>query len=153
MQNSTETDQVGSDQQLEQIRSLILGENSQVVTDSIKKDARNIVGNVLTEALHDRQKKDGSVSKVLQPLVEDSVANSVMHHSDRLVNSLYPLMGSLVRKYVTSFLTDFMEKTNQLIDNSFTIKGLKWRIKAWQAGVSFSQYVASQTFSYRVEHV
>lgn len=57
MQNSTETDQVGSDQQLEQIRSLILGENSQVVTDSIKKDARNIVGNVLTEALHDRQKK------------------------------------------------------------------------------------------------
>lgn len=153
MQNSTETDQVGSDQQLEQIRSLILGKNSQVVTDSIKKDARNIVGNVLTEALHDRQKKDGSVSKVLQPLVEDSVANSVMHHSDRLVNSLYPLMGSLVRKYVTSFLTDFMEKTNQLIDNSFTIKGLKWRIKAWQAGVSFSQYVASQTFSYRVEHV
>ncbi|MGV2871709.1 OmpA family protein [Colwellia sp. E150_009] len=153
MQKPTSTGQVESKQQLEQIRALILGKNNRIILESIKKDARNIVGNVLTEALHDRQKKDGSVNKVLLPLIEDSVAHSVMHHSDKLVNSLYPLMGSLVRKSVTSFLADFMEKTNQLIDSSFTIKGLKWRIEAWQAGVNFSQYVASQTFSYRVEHV
>lgn len=153
MQKPTSTGQVESEQQLEQIRALILGKNNRIILESIKKDARNIVGNVLTEALHDRQKKDGSVNKVLLPLIEDSVAHSVIHHSDKLVNSLYPLMGSLVRKSVTSFLADFMEKTNQLIDSSFTIKGLKWRIEAWQAGVNFSQYVASQTFSYRVEHV
>tara|TARA_R110002050_G_scaffold59924_1_gene133380 strand:- start:188 stop:1948 length:1761 start_codon:yes stop_codon:yes gene_type:complete len=153
MQKPTSTGQVESEQQLEQIRALILGKNNRIILESIKKDARNIVGNVLTEALHDRQKKDGSVNKVLLPLIEDSVAHSVMHHSDKLVNSLYPLMGSLVRKSVTSFLADFMEKTNQLIDSSFTIKGLKWRIEAWQTGVNFSQYVASQTFSYRVEHV
>lgn len=153
MQKPTSTGQVESEQQLEQIRALILGKNNRIILESIKKDARNIVGNVLTEALHDRQKKDGSVNKVLLPLIEDSVAHSVMHHSDKLVNSLYPLMGSLVRKSVTSFLADFMEKTNQLIDSSFTVKGLKWRIEAWQAGVNFSQYVASQTFSYRVEHV
>ena len=153
MQKPTSTGQVESEQQLEQIRALILGKNNRIILESIKKDARNIVGNVLTEALHDRQKEDGSVNKVLLPLIEDSVAHSVMHHSDKLVNSLYPLMGSLVRKSVTSFLADFMEKTNQLIDSSFTIKGLKWRIEAWQAGVNFSQYVASQTFSYRVEHV
>ncbi|MCI2283361.1 hypothetical protein L3081_08060 [Colwellia sp. MSW7] len=153
MQKSASSEQVNSQQQLDQLRGLILGKNNQVVTDGIKKEARDIVGDVLTEALHDRQQKDGSVNKVLLPLIEDSVEHSVMHHSDKLVNSLYPLMGSLVRKSVTSFLTDFMEKTNQLIDSSFTLKGLKWRIKAWQAGVSFSQYVASQTFSYRVEHV
>lgn len=153
MHKSTSTEQIGSEQQLEQVRTLILGENSRLVTDAIKKDARAIVGDVLTEALHDRQKKDGSVNKLLLPLVEDSVDDSVTHHSDKLVNSLYPLMGSLVRKSVTAFLADFMEKTNQLIDSSFTLKGLKWRIKAWQSGVSFSQYVASQTFTYRVEHV
>lgn len=153
MQKSASSEQVHSQQQLDQLRGLILGKNNQVVTDGIKKEARDIVGDVLTEALHDRQQKDGSVNKVLLPLIEGSVEHSVTHHSDKLVNSLYPLMGSLVRKSVTSFLTDFMEKTNQLIDSSFTLKGLKWRIKAWQAGVSFSQYVASQTFSYRVEHV
>lgn len=153
MAQSGSTAGADSDQHIDQVRTLILGENSHVVTETIKKEARNIVGDVLPEALHDRQKKDGSVNKVLLPLVEDAVEHSVSHHSDRLVGSLYPLMGSLVRKAVTAFLTDFMEKTNQLIENSLTIKGLKWRVRAWQAGVSFAQYVASQTFVYRVEHV
>jgi len=153
MAKSSTTEQVESEQQLEQLRSLILGKNGHVVTNAIQKEARTIVGTVFTEALHDRQKKDGSVNRVLLPIVEDAVEDSVAHNSDRLVNSLYPLMGSLVRKSVTAFLTDFMEKTNQLIDSSLTLKGLTWRIKAWQAGVKFSQYVASQTFVYRVEHV
>ena len=96
-------------------------------------------------ALH-RENKDGSVNKVILPLVENAVEHSVTHHSDRLISSLYPLMGSLVRKSVAAFLTDFMEKTNQLLENSLTIKGLKWRFAAWRSGVSFSQYIASQTF-------
>jgi outer membrane protein OmpA-like peptidoglycan-associated protein len=153
MSKPSSTKPVESEQQLEQVRALILGKNSQAVTDAIKKEARTIVSDVVTEALHDRQKKDGSVNKVLLPLVEDSVEHSVAHNKDKLVTFLYPLMGSLVRKSVTAFLSDFMEKTNQLIDNSLTIKGLTWRIKAWQAGVSFSQYIAAQTFVYRVEHV
>ncbi|MGL1956108.1 MAG: OmpA family protein [Colwellia sp.] len=153
MQESPSTEQVESEQQFQQLRQLILGKDSHLVTDTVKKHARNIVTDVLTEAIHDRQKKDGSVNKVLLPLVEDSVKYSVTHHSDRLVNSLYPLMGGLVRKSVTAFLTGFMEKTNQLIENSLTIQGVKWRIQAWQLGVSFAQYVASQTFIYRVEHV
>jgi len=153
MHKNTSTDDVESEPQLEQVRTLILGKENQRVTASIKKEARNIVADVFTEALHDRQKNDGSVNKVLQPLIEDSVQHSVTHNSERLVGSLYPLVGSLVRKSVAAFLTDFMEKTNQLLENSLTIKGLKWRIKARQAGVSFAQYAASQIFIYRVEHV
>lgn len=151
--HSTSTEEVESETQINQLRELILGKDSHLVTDCVKKEARNLVGNVLTEAVNDRQKKDGSVNKVLLPLVESAVETSVTHHSDKLISSLYPLMGRLVRKSVTAFLTDFMEKTNQLIENSFTIKGLKWRFIAWQSGVSFSQYVASQIFLYRVEHV
>lgn len=142
-----------SEQELEKVRALILGKEDQRITDSIKKNARSIVAEVITEALHDRQKKDNSVDKVLQPFVEDSVQTSVAHNSEQMVVSLYPIVGSLVRKSVAAFLADFMEKTNQLIENSLTIKGLKWRIKARQGGVSYAQYAASQTFVYRVEHV
>ncbi|GAA5142459.1 OmpA family protein [Thalassotalea piscium] len=153
MPKSTSTEQVEPQQELEQLRTLILGEDHQLVTRAIKKNARAVVSDVLTEALHDRETKDGSVNKVLLPLVQNAVEDSVTHHSDRLISSLYPLMGSLVRKSVAAFLTDFMEKTNQLLENSLTIKGLKWRFSAWRAGISFSQYIASQTFVYRVEHV
>tara|TARA_B110000438_G_scaffold299920_1_gene351064 strand:+ start:1337 stop:3094 length:1758 start_codon:yes stop_codon:yes gene_type:complete len=142
-----------SAQQLEQVRTLLLGKDNSRITDSLKKDARKIVAEVITEALHDRQQKDNSVDKVLQPFVEDSVQISVAHNSEQMVISLYPIVGSLVRKSVAAFLSDFMERTNQLIENSLTIKGLTWRFKARQGGVSYSQYAASQTFIYRVEHV
>ncbi|WP_281557328.1 OmpA family protein [Thalassomonas sp. RHCl1] len=153
MPKKPSSEQLGSQQDIEQVRALILGKENHLVKETIKKEARHTVSHVLTEALHDRQNQDGSVDKVLQPLVEEAVKHSVNHNRERLVSSLYPIVGSLVRKSVTAFLADFMEKTNQLIENSLTIKGIKWRIKAWQSGVSFAQYAASQTFVYRVEHI
>lgn len=153
MPTDAATDHADSEQQLEKIRTLLLGKENSRITKSIQKDARSLVADVITEALHDRQKKDNSVNKVLQPFVEESVKQSVAHNSEQLVSSLYPLVGSLVRKSVAAFLSDFMEKTNQLLENSLTIKGLKWRFKARQSGVSYAQYAASQTFVYRVEHV
>ncbi|GAA6204233.1 MULTISPECIES: OmpA family protein [Thalassotalea] len=153
MPKDTSVSDQESQQELEQLRHIILGQDNQRITDAVNKDARSIVSNVLTEAFHDRQKKDDSIKKVLLPIVENSVEHSVTHHSDRLISSLYPLMGSLVRKSVGAFLSNFIERTNQLIEHSFTIKGLTWRFKAWQAGVSFTQYVVSQTYNYRVEHI
>ena len=153
MPTDAATDHADSEQQLEKVRTLLLGKENSRITKSIQKNARSLVADVITEALHDRQKKDNSVNKVLQPFVEESVKQSVAHNSEQLVSSLYPLVGSLVRKSVAAFLSDFMEKTNQLLENSLTIKGLKWRFKARQSGVSYAQYAASQTFVYRVEHV
>jgi hypothetical protein len=140
-------------QQMRLIRELLLGEQGQYVKHALRDNAREIVSDVFSEALYDRQKLDGSVNKVILPLVEKSVEHSVANHSEHMVGALYPLVGSLVRKSVTAFITDLLEKTNSLIENSFTIKGLKWRLQARQAGVSFSQYVATQTFAFRVEQV
>lgn len=152
-EESVNKDIDASNKQMEQLRELLLGKDNQQVTDTVKQNAREIVGDVFSEALHDRQEKDGSVDRVIIPLVEKSVERSVNSHSEKMVGYLYPLMGRLVRKSVSAFLTEFLEKTNELIENSLTIKGLKWRFRAWQAGVSFSQYVASQTFVYKVEQI
>ena len=141
------------EQQMRALRELILGDSGQVVKQLLQENARQVVSEVFSEALFDREKQDGSVNKVILPLVEKSVERSVTNHSEQMVGYLYPLVGSLVRKSVTAFITDILEKTNSLIENSLTIKGLKWRFNAWQAGVDFSQYVATQTFAYRVEQV
>ncbi|NOI68759.1 OmpA family protein [Vibrio sp. 99-8-1] len=139
--------------QMKHIRHLLLGDNNKLVRDTMEENARDIVSNVLTEALHDRQKSDGTVSKVLTPLVEKSVEASVVARKEQFVSYLYPLVGSLVRKSVSAFLSEIVEQTNALLESSLTYKGLKWRVKAWQAGVSYSQYVVSQTFLFRVEQV
>ena len=140
-------------QQMQQLRELVLGKDNSHVNEAVRENAREMVSEVFSEALHDRQKQDGSVNNIIVPLVEKSVEKSVKTHSEQFVGYLYPLVGRLVRRSVSAFLNDFLEKTNELIENSFTIKGLKWRFKAWKSGVSFSQYVASQTFVYRVEQI
>ena len=141
------------EQQMRALRQLVLGESGEVVKQVLQDNARQVVSEVFSEALFDREKQDGSVNKVIMPLVEKSVERSVANHSEQMVGYLYPLVGSLVRKSLSAFITDLLEKTNSLIENSLTIKGLKWRFKAWRSGVSFSQYVASQTFAFRVEQV
>lgn len=138
---------------LEQLRGILLGKEKQHIKQVLHDNAREVVGDVVIEALYDRQKQDGALHHVLVPLVEKSVEKSVKDHSDQFVGYLYPLVGRLVRKSVTAFLSEFLEKTNELIENSLTFKGIAWRFKAWQAGVSFSQYVASRTFVFRVEQI
>ena len=152
-QSSEPTPENTDEQQMRALRKLILGDSGQVVTQLLQENARQVVSEVFSEALFDREKQDGSVNKVILPLVEKSVERSVTHHSEQMVGFLYPIVGSLVRKSVAAFITDILEKTNSLIENSLSFKSFVWRFKAKQAGVSFSQYVASQTFLFRVEQV
>lgn len=141
------------DPQMQVLRDLLLGKDGEHVKNHVQSHAREVVGNVVIEALSDRQKADEGLSRLLLPTVEKSVQASIRNHSDEFVGHLYPLVGRLVRKSVTAFLSEFLEKTNQLLENSLTPKGISWRIKAWHNGVSFSQYVASQTFVFRIEQV
>ncbi|GAA0859594.1 OmpA family protein [Aliiglaciecola litoralis] len=151
--NNKDADHLSDEAQMQQIRDLIVGSDASRIKQVMQDNARELVSDVVIEAIHDRQKQDDAFDHVLVPLVEKSVQKSVKEHSEQFVGYLYPLVGRLVRKSVTAFLAEFLEKTNDLIENSLTLKGLGWRFRAWQSGVSFSQYVASQTFVFRVEQV
>jgi len=138
---------------IEKLRHILWGENSEKITAPVKQNARELVSDVITEALNDRQAADKSVDKVLQPVVETALERSLSSHSKQIIDKLYPLIGSLIRKSVSAFINDFLEKTNTLIENSLTPKSLIWRISAWRSGISFSQYVASKTFSFRAKQI
>jgi len=141
------------DTQLETLRRILIGKEVDKAAAEIRAESRKMVSDVLSEALHDREKKDGSVQRIIQPIIAKSVEKSLISQRKDFIDYLYPLVGSLVRKAVTVFFTDFIEKTNEIIENSVTTKGIKWRVNAWRSGVSFSEYVASQTFVFKVEQV
>ena len=141
------------DNSLDKIRELIVGQDDKYVHQVIKRDAKGLVTDVVSEALHERETKDGSVNKVLVPLVEKSLHRSIDANSEKIVGTLYPLVGALVRKAVSAFLIDFVERTNALIENSLSPKSLSWRFKAWQSGVRYSEYVASQVYQYQVQQL
>ncbi|GEA05088.1 hypothetical protein KUL17_39850 [Alteromonas sp. KUL17] len=142
-----------SDNSLDKVRELLIGRDDKFVQEKLNRDAKGIVTNVVSEALFERETKDGSVNKVLVPLVEKSLHRSIEANSDKIVGTLYPLVGTLVRKAVSSFLVEFVERTNALIENSLSPKSVSWRFKAWQSGVRYSEFVASQIYQYQVQQL
>ena len=61
------------DRQMEELRDLVLGKDGQHVKSHVKSHARELVGNVVVEALNDRQKTDQGLSHILQPTIEKTV--------------------------------------------------------------------------------
>ena len=142
-----------TDNSLEKVRELLIGRDDKFVREKLDHDAKGFVSNVVSEALLERESKDGSVNKVLVPLVEKSLNRSIEANSEKIVGTLYPLVGALVRKAVSAFLVEFVERTNALIENSFSPKSISWRFKAWQSGIKYSEYVAAQIYQYQVQQL
>jgi len=142
-----------TDDSLEKVRELLIGRDNTFVREKLDHNAKGVVSNVVSEALLERESKDGSVNKVLVPLVEKSLHRSIEANSEKIVGTLYPLVGALVRKAVSAFLVEFVERTNALIENSLSPKSISWRFKAWQSGVKYSEYVASQIYQYQVQQL
>ena len=141
------------DNSLDRIRELLIGRDEKYIQEKFDKDPKGFVSKVVSEALFEREAKDGSVNKVLVPLVEKSLHRSIEANSEKIVGTLYPLVGTLVRKAVSSFLLEFVERTNTLIENSLSPKSVSWRFKAWQSGIKYSEYVASQIYQYQVQQL
>ncbi|MEG3767016.1 OmpA family protein [Alteromonas sp. 14N.309.X.WAT.G.H12] len=138
---------------MDDVRALILGDDEKRIEQVVRRNAKDSVSEVVSEALIERENKDGSVNKVLVPLIEKSLHRSVETNSDKIVGALYPLVGSLIRKAVSAFLVEFVERTNTLIEHSLSFKSLRWRYKAWRAGIKYADYVASQIYQYQVHQV
>ncbi|BFT31454.1 hypothetical protein D210916BOD24_26300 [Alteromonas sp. D210916BOD_24] len=144
---------VTTDDSLDKVRELLLGRDDKYIADKFESQAKHYVSDVVSEALLARETKDGSVNKVLVPLVEKSLHRSIEANSDKIVGTLYPLVGTLVRKAFSSFIIEFVERTNALIENSLSPKSVSWRFKAWQSGIRYSEYVAAQIYQYQVQQL
>lgn len=138
---------------MDAVRTLIIGGDEKQIENVVRRNAKGLVSEVVSEALNDRETRDGSVNRVLVPLVEKSLHRSVEANSDKIVGALYPLVGSLIRKAVAAFLVEFVERTNALIENSFSFRSIKWRFEAWRAGISYADYVATKIYQYQIHQV
>lgn len=148
-----ETVKPQSAQELEQLRALLFGKQGTHLRSALSGQTRSMVSDVVSEAIRDRHQKDTSIKTTLTPLVEDAVQRSVTSHGEKLTSILYPLVGSLVRKSVSAFFAQFVERSNDVIERALSIKGLIWRYQAWRSGMPFPQFLAAQIYEYRVEQV
>ncbi|MEZ5449162.1 MAG: hypothetical protein R3E89_09240 [Thiolinea sp.] len=155
---SARQQQGAGEAQLDLLRTLLMGKDYGELLElkaQIRDSHRHSVqlAAVISEALALRSQQDSSLTDVLMPTVEQALGRSIERDPKHLAGALYPVMGPAIRKSINESLTQTLETFNQLLEQSISLRSLRWRFDAWRTGRSYSEVVLSRTLLYQVEQV
>ena len=70
-----------------------------------------------------------------------------------LADAVSPIMGPAIQRYIQQQIQAMVQSLNTTLDQSFSPKGLRWRLEAWKSGKPFAEVVLLHTLVYRIEQV
>ncbi len=145
---------------LEELRHLILAPEQEALERLHDRVANaesrtEDVSTVVAEAIQRRRDQggDGALSDALAPTIESALRESVRKDPTTLADALFPVMGPAIRRSILETLRSFLESFNQIMDQSLSWQGLKWRLEGLRTGRSFTEVVLLHSLVFRVEQV
>lgn len=144
----------------EELRQLILAPEQEAldrlhqrVADPKSRTAD--VSTVVAEAIRLRREHDGdaALSEALAPTIETSLRESVRKDPTAIADALFPVMGPAIRRSILETLRAFFESFNQVMEQSLSWQGLKWRVEAVRTGRSFAEVALLHSLVFRVEQI
>jgi len=113
------------------------------------------VSRVVAEAIQRRRAAGGdeALSDALAPTIETALRESVRKDPGTMADALFPVMGPAIRRSILETLRSFLESFNQIMDQSLSWQGLKWRFEGIRTGRSFTEVVLLHSLVFRVEQV
>ena len=111
------------------------------------------VSTVVAEAIQLRRKQGGdeALSVALAPTIETALRESVRKDPGALADALFPVMGPAIRRSILETLRSFLESFNQVLDQSLSVRGMKWRLEALRTGRTFTEVALLHSLVFRVE--
>jgi len=107
----------------------------------------------ISQALQLRARQDGSLQKVLNPLITGALLDSVSEDPKPIADALYPVMGPAIRKSINSTMSQMLNTFNELLEQSVSPKAWRWRFDAWRTGRSYAEVMLMKNLVYQVEQV
>jgi outer membrane protein OmpA-like peptidoglycan-associated protein len=145
---------------LDELRQLIIGPEQEVLERLHNRVANpesrtNDVSEVVAESIHRRRELGGdeALSSALAPTIETALRESVRKDPATLADALFPVMGPAIRRSILETLRSFLESFNQILDQSLSWQGMKWRVEALRTGRSFTEVALLHNLVFRVEQV
>jgi len=143
---------------LDELRELLVGpEREQIGRLKERLDDPELhaedVSRVLAEAIALRSSRDNKLPKALEHSIEESIKASVSRDPKPLVDALFPVMGPAIGKALFSAIRRMIQSLNQIVENNFSLQGLKWRLESFRTKKPFREIVLCHTLVYQVEQV
>ncbi len=113
----------------------------------------NEISRALPEAVSLSVMEGNRLSRVIQPVIDDSLKESVRKNPKALADAIFPALGPGIRKAISSTLMGMIQSLNQVLNHSFSIQGLKWRFEAFKTGRQFAEVVMLHTLIFKVEQI
>ncbi|HEU5219316.1 MAG TPA: hypothetical protein VFU23_11685 [Gemmatimonadales bacterium] len=107
----------------------------------------------LPEAIALRAGRDRQLARALAPTVEGALTESVQRNPRQIATAIFPVLGPAIRKAIAEAMAGLVNSINRAIDQSFSVRGIKWRVEGWRTGVPYAQIVLRHALVYRVEQV
>lgn len=145
-------------QEFGELRELLLsGERRRLAELERRLDEMGITPEELAEQLPDavalRTTRDKQLARSLAPTFREAFGESVQRNPQQIAQAIFPILGPAIRKAIAETMAGFVNTLNRAIENSLSVRGLKWRIEAWRTGVPYAQIVIKHALVYRVEQV
>jgi outer membrane protein OmpA-like peptidoglycan-associated protein len=137
------------------------GDHTQPQVRGTLDDVRRIIGvepaplaKALPEAIvQATEERATAMEAALEPTVSRSIRVVASRDSRWLGEILAPAIGVAVRKAVAQAFAAMMQRFNEALDKSLSLRSLKWRLEARRTGRPFAEVVLLRTLVYRVEQV
>jgi len=111
------------------------------------------ISDVLAEAVVMRSSQDNMLNRAFEPIVETSLKASLKKNPTNFINVLFPLIGSTIRRSISESLNSMLGSFSKSLEQSLSLKGIKWRLEALRSGKPFSEIVMLHTMVYSVDQI
>jgi outer membrane protein OmpA-like peptidoglycan-associated protein len=86
----------------------------------------------------------------LQTVISPAISREIEENRDKMVDTLYPIMGGMISKYVTQAIKEMMENINTKIEDGLSLNTYKRKVKAKVAGVSETELLLQESSGARI---
>ena len=141
-----------------ELRELLLGrERRQLEELQRRVDALGLSDEELAERLPEaiaiRSGRDQKLAQALAPTLENALTESVRRNPKQIATAIFPVLGPAIRKAIAEAMVGLVSSINRAVENSLSLRGLRWRVEGWRTGIPYAQIVLRHALVYRVEQI
>jgi len=127
-------------------------------TEIRTKKIAEILPNAISQAIQlfekDTKTNIAELSESLQEPVEQNIIQFTTTKKTRpFADALFPVIGPAIRKSINESFKVVVQRINKTLEESFSPKGIAWRLQSLRTGQPFSDIVLQQTLVFEVEQV
>ncbi len=111
------------------------------------------VSRVLPEAIKHRATIDDKVGKALESSIAAAIRTSINKDRKIFADVLFPILGPAIRKAIASVILGMLQSFNNVLEQSLSFEGIKWRIEAFRTKRPFAEVVLLKTLLFQVEQI